>query len=215
MEILIYGSSDFGIQTYYFIKYYPSKEYNFLGFIDDIKKPGIKIIEGYKTLGGFEYLADLKNKENTGLFVAIGYKDLKARFEIYDKCRKLGYVFPNFIHPKANIEKDFEYGEGNYILSGAVIDQSTKIGNLNFIDMGCVIGHNTVIGNNNYICAGTVHAGFVKVGDSNFIGIQSCITDGIKIGSNNFINAGSLIARNVDDFNKVVTVIVQKRFKIP
>lgn len=220
MKLFIYGASDFGIQTYKLIKYHYHSEYDFQGFIDDSLTKDIEVIDGFKVLGGGEFLENYSKYESheklkTALFIAVGYNNLSIRYNIYLKCKELGFIFPNFIHPASHVEKDLIKGEGNFILSGAVIDQSVVIGDINFIDIGCIIGHNSFISNNNYISAGTVIAGFVTIGDSNFFGIQSAITDKLKIGSNNFINAGSLVARNINNDNIFITIIEQKEYKKP
>jgi sugar O-acyltransferase (sialic acid O-acetyltransferase NeuD family) len=215
MKLIIYGSSDFGLQTYNLIKFHRSHDYEFTGFIDDTKTPGTVIVEGFTVLGGLSYLESYPfNIQDTAIFLSIGYKDLSARYRIFQKCKEIGFFFPNFIHPNAHIEEDLIIGEGNYIMAGAAIDQSVRVGDLNFIDLGCIVGHNSTIKNNNYVSAGTVIAGFASIGSNNFIGIQTSIADNIKIDNDNFINAASLIAGNIGSNRRVVTIIEQKQYEL-
>ena len=151
--------------------------------------------------------------ESHCLFMAIGYDHLKTRFEIFKKCKELGYEFPNLVHKTCVHEEDLKMGEGNLLLSGAVLDQSVTLGNLNVVDIGVLIGHNSEISDNNYISNGTLLSGYCFIGNHNFVGGHTSFVDHVKIGDHNFLNARSYIRKDLGDHKKVIPMITQKEFK--
>lgn len=211
-NILIYGAGRFGHQVLSFIRNHYTDKLTVIGFIDDVKEPGTKVIDDLSVLGGYGFLKEnyKDSAEETSVFIGIGYNDLPQRNERYSACKELGFRLPNLIHPSAILESNVQVGEGNFIHAGAIIDQSVSIGNINYIDIGCLVSHENQIGNNNFLTAGTTTAGFVKIGNNNFIGMNATIVDEVNIGNNNFINANSLVTRNITDNNKAVTFYDQK-----
>lgn len=215
MNAFIYGAGYLGIQFYNFINAQCSGDYKIIGFIDDTKTVNTDVVGGLTVVGNLKYLQANKvyDPETTALFLAVGYKYLPRRYELYLTCKEIGYAFPNLVHQRSHIENDISIGEGNIILPGAVIDHNVSIGNVNFIDINVSLSHNNTIGDNNFLTVATATAGFVTIGNSNFIGMQSTITDRVTVGNNNFLSARCILAKSIKDNKRIVTLAEQKIFE--
>ncbi len=215
MNALIYGAGYLGRQFYNFINAQRPGDYTVMGFIDDTKSVNADVVGGLTVMGGLKYLQDgsVFDPKTTALFIAIGYKDLPRRYELYLTCKEIGYVFPNLIHQGSHVENDLIIGEGNVILPGAVIDHNVSIGNINFIDINVSVSHDNTIGDNNFLTVATATAGFVTIGNSNFVGMQSTLTDRVTVGNNNFLSARCILTRNIKNNKRIVTVTEQKIFE--
>lgn len=204
-KIAIYGSGRLARQIYYLIKNYHI-EYDVVGFIDDFSEKGTEIIEGLKTIGSVETCAagEMFCPEKIKLAFAVGYRDMKARGEAFEKGKKLGYNFINIIHPKSIIESNVKLGEGVTILAGCILDQFVVIGNNNYLDIGVRVGEYSVLGNNNYFSSGAVVGGYVNVGEACFLGMDVTVVNDVKLGTNIYINAKTLVHRNIEDNSHVI-----------
>ncbi len=208
MKIAIYGSGVLGVYCYKLIMNLFNTDYKILGFIDDFRKPGEKVIGDDTILGNIDDLQQFSPDE-VKLVLAIGYENLAARYSCYKGCKEKGFSFINLIHPDVIRYADLTIGEGNIILAGSVIDQNINIGNANYIDMGCIFSHDASIGDNNFFALGFNSAGFIKIGNSNFIGMKTAVTDHLTIGDNNYICSGSLITADLGNARKVYTIYQQ------
>jgi|GEM_PF-2593757 len=210
-DVLIYGGGLLGRQVLYLVKTYFSNDYNVIGFIDDIKKKGEVIEDGFVNYGSLnDIFNDNKySPDNVKLILAIGYNNMIGKYEAYNNAKENGYNFISLIHPNASIEKNVILGEGVILLAGVVVDQYVEIKDINYLDIGCKIGENTVLDINNYLSAGTTIGGSVNVGKNNFFGLNTTVVNDIEIGNNNFINAMSLIYKKVKDNKRVVMLFEQ------
>lgn len=206
MDVLIYGGGMLGRQVAYLMLTHFAETHNLLGFIDDTQDAGADISEGLKTVGSLELAAVSGDyaPDRVGLVFGIGYSNMPARWEAFERAKSSGYDFLSLIHPNASVEPSAQLGEGVVVLAGAVVDQYVSVGDLSYLQIGCKIGEECRFGDNNYLSAGATFAGGIRVGSGNFFGINATIVDGITIGSNCFINAGSLIYKPVGDNLRMV-----------
>lgn len=84
-----------------------------------------------------------------------------------------------------------------YYWDNTCIGDQTKIDNLVHIAHGAKIGEKCMI------VALSCVAGRVEIGDETWVGINSSIRNGLKIGKNVRINMGSVVTKNLDDFECV------------
>lgn len=206
MDVLIYGGGMLGQQVAYLMVTHFADSHNLLGFIDDTQDAGTDVSEGLKTVGSLERAA-ASNEYGPGrvhLVFGIGYSNMPARREAFERAKSSGYDFLTLIHPNASVEPSAQLGEGVVVLAGAVVDQYVSVGDLSYLHIGTKIGEKCRLGANNYFSAGATFGGSVQVGSGNFFGINATIVNDITIGSNCFINAGSLIYKPVDDNLRMV-----------
>ena len=183
MKVLVYGSSELGQVVKNLVKVCG---HDFEGFIDDYK-------EGDLVIGTYEYIKTQSQYKWHGIAIAIGYKDLAKRWDIYQKLNIDGYKIISLIHPQALISPTSNIGRGSIIMMGAIVDCFTEIKELSVLWNGSVVSHNSIIGENSFISPNATICGCTEIGRNTFIGAGSIITDHKKVPERSFIKAGSVI----------------------
>ena len=156
------------------------------------------------------YYKDLIENYNPNEFsVILCHSDNKIKETIYNELKKLGYRFPNVIHPNAYISKNAKLGEGNIINSYVSIMPFAKICNCVVIHSNSVIEHDCEIEDFVNIAPSVALAGYVKVGKRSYIFTNATVLPGVKIGRDVKVGAGSVVIEDIPD-NKVVKGVPAK-----
>jgi len=100
------------------------------------------------------------------------------------------------------LEKGCDIGAGAVINRG--IEGDTVIGEGTSLGPFCDIGHDVKIGKHCIIGAGSVISGYAEIGDYSRVSPGSTTKNRIKIGKNATVAIGSLVMKDVDDYQTVV-----------
>ncbi|MDD1504954.1 hypothetical protein PVA17_19625 [Lysinibacillus sp. CNPSo 3705] len=182
-NIIVYGSKEFAHIVKNLVEICGHR---FVGFIDDLEPTGEFV------LGTFDDVLDQYSYKEYKIVNGIGYKNLKARWEVQQKLTKYHYETVNLIHPKAIIDSKSIIGEGNIIMAGAVIEMNAIINNLVVIWPGAIVNHDSEIANNCFLSPSSTVCGFVKVEENCFIGAGAVIVNNLVVPTSTFVKAGSL-----------------------
>lgn len=145
----------------------------------------------------FEKLASHFSPDEYSMFIAVGFRKLnRARTEIYDICKALGYQLITFVSSKATHWGSIGIGDNCFVFENNIIQPFVTIGNNVIIWCGNHIGHHSRIGNNCFIASHAVIPGHVTIGDNCFIGVNATLRDGITVAPNCIIGAGTLILKD-------------------
>ena len=136
------------------------------------------------------------------MFVAVGYKSMRARKYCFDRVNEMGYQFINVFASDAGTSQNVKFGVNNIIFPGVVIEPFSEIGNNNVFWSTSTICHDCVIGAHNFFAANTTVGGKVVIGNSNFFGFGSTVLQGIHLGSENLVSAHSLVTKDMSDLGK-------------
>lgn len=178
--------------------------YHFGGFIVDEKFKNSETYIG-ESLYSFEDFLVMETPESAEIFVSLGYNNLNAiRKEKCEQVKEHGFCLASLIHPKANLPKDFCYGENSFIMNDVHIHPCVKIGKNNFLWSGTILCHHVQVGNDCWFTSGSMVAGNSHVGNECFFGIGAVVTNDLTIGNRCFIGAGSLVSKNTDDNSVVI-----------
>ncbi len=174
-----------------------SKEYDVVGIIDLKERIGDNVF-GIPVVGTELDLPKFSKKGVKYCFISVGsIGNSSLRAKLYDLARKVGFIFPNLIHPSALVSFQAVLGNGNYIAPGVIINAGTQIGNNCILNTGAIIEHDCKLGDFVHISPGAVLSGDVKIGDHSHIGTGSVVIQGLKIGAMVMVGAGSVITRNI------------------
>ena len=180
--VLIYGSKEFG-QTVRALVEDCGREC--IGFIDDWNT-------GPSILGSFADVRSRCGPAEYDIAIAVGYRNLEARWKVYEAVVAAGYRVPPLVHPDARVNRRATIGEGAMIMAAAVIDTNAVIGVLGVVRPGVVVSHDTRIGANTYLAPNATICGLCDVGRNCFIGAGAIIVDHAVVADGAFVKAGSV-----------------------
>ncbi|MBU2060219.1 MAG: acetyltransferase [Bacteroidetes bacterium] len=194
MRVLaILGSGHLGQQ----IAHYAISDNHFdsVVFFDDYTSD--KIRNGFQILGTTndikrEYL----KKSFTELIIAIGYKHLKAKKDLFDRFH--GEIpFGKIIHSSSWVDNLAIIEQGCVIYPSCSIDANVIIKANTVLNIGCTVAHDTVIEKHCFLSPRVALAGFIKVEELCVIGINATIIDNITIIAGTQIGGGTVIIKSI------------------
>lgn len=176
----------------------PKPRWHIKGFIAD---SGVDI----KTLTNGEYdiigtINDWQPSENEEFVCAVSEPHGKKL--VVEKLLARGAVFPQFIHPSAEISDYVEIGQGVVMYPHTEIGPNAHIGD--FVTIAGNVAHDCVVEKYASMTGLPSLTGYVHIGEMAFVGARAVITPHIKIGKEAFVCAGSVVIRNVRDKTKVL-----------
>ena len=192
--LAILGSADLGQQiAHYAIS---DNHYDEVIFFDDFNSD--KNIHGFQIVGGSDTIL---TSFNDGIFheliIAIGYKHLNKKKEVYEYFIQHNIPFGKIIHSSAWVDNSAKIEQGSVIYPGCVIDSKAVISANTILNVGCTIAHDTVIGKHSFLSPRVAIAGFVKVGEQCVIGINSTLIDNIEIADRTQIGGGTVVISSI------------------
>ena len=147
----------------------------------------------------FETILESHPPDRCALLVAVGFRRVnKARTEVYERCKEMGYEFISYVNSRAFQWGDIQVGDNTFIFEANVLQPFVRIGNNCVLWSGNHIGHDTVIGDNCFIASHVVISGNCRIGNGCFIGVNATFRDGLVIGNDNVIGAGAVIMKNTE-----------------
>ncbi len=179
---LIYGSKDFALILRDFLEYHawPCE-----GFIDDYATgPGI--------VGTFEQVRLAFHPEECRIVLGIGYNNLEARWQVYEKIREAGFTLATLIHRRAYVRNPANVGEGSIVMANATIDCNAVIEEASVLWPGAVVNHDSRVGRNTFLSPSSTICGFVNIGAHSFVGAGAVVVDHVDVPSRSFIKANVL-----------------------
>lgn len=191
--MIIIGAGSAGLETSsILIKNNCKTEMHF--FDTNVNLP--QIINGIKVINNE---IELKNQISLcpNFCVAIGNNRIRSNF--FEKILKLGGIPSNIISVQTSIFDTFSEN-GTIIQPGVVISYGFAIGNSCMIHANSVIGHKVELGDFVHISPLAHLIGPLSIGSYTFIGSSSIIFPNIKIGKHCIIPAGSVVKRDVLDY---------------
>lgn len=205
-NIIIVGAGGVGRETAWIIEQINIKKetYKILGFIDDNESIWNSNINGYKVLGGLDYL--LENKMNSKIVVSIA--DYKIKKYIVEKLNS--YEFETIIHPDVFIHSSNKIGKGTIIYPGTIMTTNITIGNHVIISPKVGIGHDSKIEDYVSILWNVSISGFDYIKEGTFIGSNATIIQGKMIGENTVIGAGAVVINNLEKNVVAIGIPAQK-----
>jgi sugar O-acyltransferase (sialic acid O-acetyltransferase NeuD family) len=173
MKLLIYGSKEFA-QTV--AELADDCGHEVAGFIDDFSTgPGI--------LGTLTEVQRSHPPADFGIALAVGYAQLDARWDAWQRLLAAGYAAPALVHPHAYVAKSARIGAGAMLMAGALIDVRAQVGDIAVVWPGACVSHDSFIGNNCFISPNATVCGYVELGANSFVGAGAAIVDHCKVPS--------------------------------
>ncbi len=173
----------------------------FPGFLDNDPKKKNSHFHGLPILGGLDRVEELAGAD-VG-FVNLITGSTRARYETSRTIVTAGGQLTNFIHPSIDLDMT-RLGVGLYLQGSVILQAGVEIGDNTSIHMGALIGHESVVGSSVFIAHAASVSGCCRIGDGTFIGTNATILPRISIGKWATIGAGTVVTKDVLDFEVVV-----------
>jgi sugar O-acyltransferase (sialic acid O-acetyltransferase NeuD family) len=200
-RLAIIGSQELGCQAAHIAK--QMNQFEIVGWFDDFQQKN-KLVNGYPILGKISDVGNcFKNNIFDKLFIAIGYKYLKFKKEIYLKYRHT-IPFATLIHKNSIIDDTATIGAGVILYPGCIIDKNVVVEDNVLINLGSIISHDSIVNGHCFIAPGVCIAGFVNIGECCMLGIHSTFVDNISVVSNSFIGANATVLNNITISGKYI-----------
>lgn len=160
---------------------------------------------GYPVLGTDAVLTVLYQQGIENAAMGIGHiGNPQIRNRIYEEVGRIGYRFPNIIHPQAVCSETIQMGRGNLLAAQCVVNPEVVLGDLCIVNTAAVVEHEVVVGNGVHIAPHATVLGAAQIGHNSFIGAGSVILQGVKVGDNCIIGAGSIVRKDVENNSVIV-----------
>ncbi len=167
------------------------------GIIDDGVAAGT-VVSGVPVLGGAEKLPGLRADGIEHAVNAVGgIGNYTVRWNIFERLRRHGFLFPNLIHPTAFVEHSVTLADGIQVLAQSYISSESSVGFGTLINAGVIISHDGKIGQCVNLSPGALLAGEVTVEDFAQIGMGTTINLGLTIGSRARVGNGATVKADV------------------
>lgn len=135
-----------------------------------------------------------------GVVVAIGSPSVRKA--VVEKLSMAGFISERLIHPRTEMSRWVEVGEGAVICAGCILTTNVRMGKQVQINLGCTIGHDVVMEEYATLAPGVHVSGFVHLGKRVYVGTGAVLINGteespLMIGDDVVIGAGACITKSI------------------
>jgi sugar O-acyltransferase (sialic acid O-acetyltransferase NeuD family) len=194
MKLVIYGASYPEIIKLVDAINSKKKEWDIVGFLDDVKEGQMESYMDYPILGGEGMIE--KYRDQGCCFINNVFGTTQNRRLVTDKLDKHQVNYATLISP--NVDTRYvQIGVDCTVLNGVFLGAKVSIGNHVGIRANSSINHDTVVEEYVFVGPGVTVCGKVKLGKGSYIGAGAVIKDGLTIGAWSTIGMGSIVNRHV------------------
>ena len=198
-QIAVYGAGGFGREVAWLAQsaVIGGEGVEVVCFIDDDEAVCGAILNDLEVLP----LSQAKEKY-PGACVVSGIGVPKMRELTMGKARATGFGFAKLIHPRTEMSKLIEIGEGTVICAGNILTTNIILGKHVQINLDCTVGHDVVMGDYATLAPGVHVSGYVHIGKRAYIGTGAVIINGTQvqpliIGDDAIVGAGACVTKSI------------------
>lgn len=182
-KLLLVGAGGFGRV----VLEHAAKEYE-CAFLDDGEAAEV---DGVPVIGGTADLERLRS-EYARMLVTIGSNALREK--LYERGAKIGYTFPNIIHPSAYVSPRARLGAGCILLNHVVVQNNAVCGDGCILNPGVELHHDSSVGNCCLIYTNSVIRSLARVGDRVRIGSTATVGTGAAVPDDGQVKDGECVS---------------------
>jgi len=198
-QLAIYGAGGFAREVAWLVQSICSmkESYQLVCFIDDNEDNQGQIINNIPVM----CLVEAREKFPDASVVG-GVGSPKTRQLLMDRAAAAGFSFETLIHPRVELSKWIEIGEGTVICAGNILTTNIKIGRHVQINLDCTVGHDVILDDYTTLAPGVHVSGWVHFGKRVYVGTGAVIINGTKeapltISNDAIIGAGACVTKPV------------------
>lgn len=196
-QIAIYGAGGFGREMAWLAEACGGA-FEVVCFADDDLSMAGRKLNGIPVVN-FE---SLKEKfPSIGVVPAIGSPIVRQK--VVEKLEKAGFSSQQLIHPRTEMSRWIEIGEGSVICAGCILTTNIRLGKHVQINLDCTVGHDVVMGDYTTLAPGVHVSGWVHFGKRVYVGTGAVFVNGTEekplvIGDDVVVGAGACVTKSVD-----------------
>jgi sugar O-acyltransferase (sialic acid O-acetyltransferase NeuD family) len=130
-------------------------------------------------------------------YVALGYRHLALRLELFDELTRLGRATPRLVHPTAWVAPSARVAAGAIVYPACCVDEGVEVGGGAVLHNRVTLSHDTRVGACAYLSPGVTTAGRVTIGARAFLGVGAVCADGVAIGDDAIVGIGTVVTSDV------------------
>ena len=198
-QIAVYGAGGFGREVAWLTQsaVIDGEVPEVVCFIDDDMAICGKILNEIEVLP----LSEAKQRYPYACVVS-GIGVPKIRKVTMEKAYAAGFGFATLIHPRTEMSRWIEIGEGTVICAGNILTTNIRLGKHVQINLDCTVGHDVIMDDYATLAPGVHVSGCVHIGKRAYIGTGAVIINGtqdkpIVIGDDVIVGAGACVTKSV------------------
>lgn len=196
MNLIIYGMGDLGrLMRHYFDSDSP---YTAVAFCGDKKWITEETLDGLPVVP-FEDIEQTYPINEHAIFVAAGYRNMRARKQMFFSAEKKGYEFASFISSNAKHDSSNKIGKNVALLSNVILEPFAEVLSNTIVNSGAIVCHHAKIESHCFIAARALVGGFTQIGENSFIGFSATVLQKLTLANETLIAASSLVTKNTDE----------------
>ena len=207
LDILIAGARGAGLKVLQIIEDRNAagdKSLRLIGFFDDNPELWKTGYFDYPVYGDVAVMSSAVSSDRIGVVSPIG--DPINRKKMIARLNLPGVVYPNVIHPSAQISGRAVLGRGNIFSQNVVIQAGAEIGDFNSFNIGAIMGPLAGVSHYCTVNASVMVASEAQIGDYSYIGMGAKIMQRLHIAEGTIVGANAFVNRDTESWTTVVGV---------
>lgn len=154
----------------------------------------------------FDELPARHPPEGFDLFVAIGYRRMRARRALVERLRAAGYRFASYVSPHAVVASGVPIGANAAVLDLVVVEPFATIEDNVVLCSGVVVAHECRVGAHSFVAARSTLAGRSSVGEGCFLGVACATINDVTLAPETHVLPGSVIYQDTAPMTRYLGV---------
>ncbi|HVR33100.1 MAG TPA: acetyltransferase [Acidimicrobiia bacterium] len=202
--VAVYGAGGFAREVAWLIE--ACEEFDAVCFIDDDPATHGATMNGIRIMSLDSARATFPDASVVG---AVGTPSIRER--VVTKAEEAGMAAATIIHPRTELSRWVEVGEGTVICAGNILTTNIRLGRHVQINLDCTVGHDVIMDAFTTLAPGVHVSGWVHLGRRVYVGTGATFVNGTKenplvVGDDAVIGAGACVTRSVASGSTVVGV---------
>lgn len=155
-----------------------------------------------RPLVAFDELVDRWPPDRFDLFVAVGYRRMRARKTMFERARALGYRLASFVSPTAIVAPGVTLGENVVLLDQVLVEPLSSIGDDVVLWSGVTVCHESRVESHVFASARATLAGRTVVGEGSFLGVGAATINDVKLAPETHLLPGSFAFQDTEPMTR-------------